>query len=227
MKPPAPSRIVWRKLGQPDCGKREPKMKWSLGARCGRCLDKSTETALARPALSAQFGSWDEIMATTDGMQWLCRSCAWSYVSMESRRRSYRVTARGFTPALWPTIAAELVTGPVPPSVAWSIPVGGKRIVLPRADWGLVATDHMVTPWTAGHADALRSVLQLRAAGVTESDLKSSRPLLGYGATPEEQMQNAHSWDSLSQWRESVLWQLFVKLSRPSRIAVVDVENPV
>lgn len=212
----SPVDVVWRNAGRPDCGSKEKSLRWLPQGMCGQCRQRDgREVALAHKVLSARFGSWDDIIPTTDGVQWLCRACAWAYRDTTARRTLYRVSAEDSTPISWTSLADSLLTGQLPDRVAFSAPVGGKRIVLPRLQWGAVVSDHGIVHWHNQHAQVVRMLRSIRAAGCNEHTLLSPQAPIGVGSTPTVQAEVAQMWDALTPARRSPLWQFLVKLSRP------------
>lgn len=214
-----PADIVWTASGRPGCGPKEKTLTWARNGVCGQCVQRDgREVTLARKVMSHNFGSWDDIATTTDGLQWLCRTCAWAYKDATIRSHVYRIETGGAVVDLdWPDLVAEIRESQIPTTVAYCVPIGGKRIVLPRTRWGMLATDHGTVHWQAHHARTLCMVCDLRALGCTESALLSKSMPIGTGATPHQQAHSSQLWDNLAIARRSPLWPMFVKMSRPSR----------
>lgn len=168
------TEAVYQSEGKPPLTK---KATFHAGKRCGNCLQEG-DGARAAEVLTASFGSWEDVRVSGDGTRWLCRACAWSYRATDYRRAIILVkggTAPEATPLTWASWVSML-RGPIPGDQCLVVPVGGKRVVLPRAQWGQIATDAGPVRWTSRHAKVLSSGLNLLALGVGKSDLPLAGP---------------------------------------------------
>lgn len=210
--PLAPTIVAWQFEGKPECGK--PGLVWNAGIRCGSC-HLVAECTPARKALSTNFGSWDDISPGPDGLRWLCRACAWAYRHTAARYAPIEVTAARYAELSWQQLGDRLLRGAIPTGTAYSVPLGGKRWVLPRAKWGRVCTDYGVVPWGLALTSALQSVREMRTAGCKEGQLRAKAPPIGVGRTVEDQLLVSRNWDATHAYRNSpTLWMLLVKASR-------------
>lgn len=143
--------------------------------RCGNCLQRA-ECAKAADVLTWKFGSWDDVQAD-DGGRWLCLPCAWAY--REARYRRSISMVHGDALVQWPTPktwTSMLLSGPLPLDVALVVPVGGKRVVLPRAQWGKVATDGRTFTWSPRHKRVLEAGVALLQVGASRQSLREAGP---------------------------------------------------
>lgn len=155
-------------------------------AVCGNC-SRFTETAPAGKVLTPQFGSWDTITEATTGGRWLCQPCAWAYRAVPYRRAPTIVTCgtsgeedgKGLGARVeWATNAdlLDALDHPTDSRTALVIPLSGKKIVLPKAQWGMVATDTKVFRWSPRNRRQLRAAAELRAMKVGEASLAEDSP---------------------------------------------------
>lgn len=149
-------------------------------AVCGNCESPSL-TAPAGKVLTSQFGSWDAIIQSPAGGRWLCAPCAWAYRSVPYRRTPSIITLggeKGVGGVRWASRAdlVDILSRPTTSRTALSIPLSGKKMVLPMARWGMVATDTRVFRWSPRNHRQLRAALELRGLGLGETALADSSP---------------------------------------------------
>lgn len=145
---------------------------------CGNCHQRRT-TVPAHKILTSQFGTWEDITTATDGKRWLCLPCSWTYREASLRRQTTLITAEGTATRLNTTETRSVLSGPIANNTALVIPVSGKKIVAPKAQWGHIATDRGVLYWTPRHAKTLQAAAKLRDMGFTEASLKEPSPPFG------------------------------------------------
>lgn len=193
---------------------------------CGNCKTPS-KTAPASRILTSQFGSWDVIMEDPKGGRWLCEPCAWAYRSVPYRRSPAVVTVDGaddgaVSKVMWANRAdlVQMLSRPIPSTMALSIPLSGKKIVLPTARWGMVATDTRVMRWTSRNHHQLQAALELRALGAGESALAEPSPpyFLLDKTELDQHARIKFLWDVLRPVREDkTMLPLFQNLSRKDK----------
>lgn len=173
------TKAVYQFEGNPSVDK--PVM-FDHAAVCGNC-ETASLTAPASKILTSQFGSWDAIIEDPKGGRWLCDSCAWAYRSVPYRRAAAIVTLSEAGEGMggkveWATKAdlVQALSRPIPSNMAISIPLSGKKIVLPTARWGMVATDARLLRWSPRNHRQLKAALELRALGTGEVALAEPSP---------------------------------------------------
>lgn len=164
--------------------------------RCGNCLSERPCAQAAR-VLSVNFGSWDDIVINADGSRWLCLPCSYAYRSADYRRQ-ITLVCRTTMSAHRPTHVEvqALLAHAIPVDIALVVPVGGKRVVLPRARWGQIACDSHVHTWTRRNSHLLQVGAQLLALGVPKG-------LLGKSSPPFDLLRDSPDGERLlALWRE-------------------------
>lgn len=112
------------------------------------------------------------------------------------------------------------LSGPVGTDVAICVPLSGKKVVLPTAQWGKVASDARVISWTPRHLRQLRAAVALREMGVGEPDLADDAPpfYLLSRTDPSEHAEITRMWRVLDPLRsDKTLLPLFLHLSRKDK----------
>lgn len=209
-------RSLYQCAGQPELTKSPP---WSNDRTCGSCT-VTGPAAPARSILGSRFGSWSAIAPDlTHGGTWLCRPCAWAHLAVHLRRGITIAHADGTAHFdAPPSTARAHLTGPIPADVSIIVPIGGNRIVAPRARWGHVATDNDVLPWGRHHATALTMATTLRTTfGVSVKSLAArSIPLIVLSAIPPERHADLHRlWSAFDPVRrDTILLPLMQRLTR-------------
>lgn len=97
------------------------------------------------------------------------------------------------------------------------IPLAGKRIVAPRAQWGKVVTDYGVIHWTKRMHLALQAAVTLRELGFNETGLREDSPpfvvLGGLDVALHDEVRRL--WDLMKPIRrDKTLLPLFLFASR-------------
>ena len=183
---------------------------------CGNC-HRRRPTGPARKVLTSQFGSWDDIVQDHEGGRWLCLPCASTYRAADLRRRTTRIDMNG---DLTHPDLAELRTSlskPVPMDVALIVPISGKKIIAPRAQWGKVVTDTGSFTWSARHKRSMEYATILREMGFPESSLREESPAFPIlAAPPFDQHEHVRAmWKYLAPTRaDKSLLPLILLLSR-------------
>lgn len=184
------------------------------GKRCGNCLQNKS-AARAAEVLTASFGSWEDIRISSDGNRWLCHACAWAYRAVDYRH-SITLVENGPVPkATSPTWASwvKALRGPIPGHQCLIVPVGGKRVVLPRAQWGQVATDSGCFRWSGHHAKVLSSGIRLLALGAGKSDLTMPGPPYGLVQDAADPQQIYRLWRAFEPARrDKVMLPFYLRL---------------
>lgn len=173
------TKAVYQFEGKPSVDKP---VTFEHEAVCGNC-ERQSLTAPAKKVLTSQFGSWDSIIESPAGGRWLCSACAWAYRSVPYRRTpsiiTLEETGNGVSGKVEWASKADLVQAlsqPTPSNVALSIPLSGKKMILPVARWGMVATDTKVFRWSPRNHRQLQAALELRRMGTGEPALADPSP---------------------------------------------------
>lgn len=190
------------------------------GSPCGSC-GRSVPTLPASGVLTSRFGSWDDIAVDPkEGGRWLCVPCAWAYRSVPLRRQVTLVTVDGTVHRpTWQQVR-DLLQKPLPLEQALIVPVSGKRIVAPRADWGKVTADCGPISWTVSHRALLNVAVFLRAAGFGEHHLAAQSPPFEVMVKIEPGRHAAirRAWRAFDPARaDKVMLPLFQRLTRESK----------
>lgn len=197
---PSVIEVLYHAAHKPDLSKKVP---FGEGF-CGRCHQRK-RVAEASKVLSSRFGSWDWITPDTESKRrFLCHPCAWSY--RETRLRRYATLIRREGGAVHHPTGPELrqvLSGPLPPTVAILLPVAGKKAVAPMGAWGLIAADHGRMEWTRGLAKSLGRLMILKRLGASETALASPEiPGQLIDSLPPEEWLRAHeAWRALAPLR--------------------------
>lgn len=108
----------------------------------------------------------------------------------------------------------------IPSTVALSIPLSGKKIVLPSAQWGRIATDTRVIQWRPRNHHQLQAAIELRSMGLGEAALADPSPpyYLLDKTTPAQHARIKHLWAVLGAVREDKTMLPFIQnLSRKDK----------
>jgi hypothetical protein len=183
---------------------------------CGNC-NRIAAVTPASKVLTSRFGSWDDIAVCSTGGRWLCEPCAWTYMDVGLRRAPYLISSAGAGRFVDQEEVQAMLSNPIGNDVALLFPVGGKRIVAPRAQWGRVAVDHAALTWSRRHATALAAAVELRGYGFGEKSLAESSPpfhvLLTVPVEKHPQVQAL--WRVLRETREDkTMCPTILKMSR-------------
>ena len=211
---------AWRGSGAP-----EPAIKGPRGI-CSRCGREGHLTA-TREVVSPVFTGYDHW--THPAGPGLCAGCSWAYRT-PALRSTISLVTRG--PARCQVLdratCLAILQCAVPAGMALVVPLRpGRKHLLPIAQWGMVATDTAVVPWSAREAALLQLVVELRRHGF------GSRMLME-PAVPFAMLQRLPAavgdwvmatWGQLDQWRaaDSPWFPLALHVSMPAagRRAVV------
>lgn len=206
----AVTAVVYQVEGKPPLTKS---VAFTQRHRCGNCTQYA-DCAPAADVLTWKFGSWDDLDADGE-RRWLCQACAHAYRAADYRHKISLIDRESRT-VRWPgpTELAELLDGPVPDSTALVVPVGGKRVVLPRARWGKIATDSSVFTWRPAHRKQLQIGTQLLDLGVPKGML--ARPMPPPAMTREGGQRGAdvlRLWHAFAPAREDkVMMPVYLRL---------------
>lgn len=172
MNSPTVTEALYQSHGNPQLDKP---VSFDAVHLCGNC-QRRRSAAPAGKILTAQFGSWQDVAVDPTGGRWLCLPCAWSYRAADLRRMTTEVSVEGASERLDTAALRERLSKPLSPNHALIVPLGGKKIVAPRAQWGMLASDHAVLAWSARHSRTLKTIMHLRELGFNEAGLSEPSP---------------------------------------------------
>lgn len=210
------TKAVYQFEGNPSVDKP---VTFEHDAVCGNC-ETPSQTAPAGKVLTSQFGSWDSIIETPEGGRWLCAACAWAYRAVPYRRTpaiiTIEETGKGVGGKVrWASKAdlVQVLSRPIPSHMALSIPLSGKKMVLPVAKWGMVATDTKVFRWSPRNHRQLQAALELRGMGTGEPALADPSPpyYLLNKTDPAQHSRIKELWDALRPIRDDKTMLPFIQ----------------
>jgi hypothetical protein len=185
------SRAAWLAAGSPGPA--------GTDGRCS-CCGTAGPALAARDVLSANFGDWDRMPWRSTGQ--LCPACAWVFGTRAWRLYAHVVTARPALDRVAPSrLYALLAAGPLPPTVAVSVPVGGKRHVAPWMAWGQIVSDHGPVTWAAADAGRLAHLRVLRGRGYGETVLTLPAPPWPLLRRDPDRADTMARWPEIDAWR--------------------------
>ena len=94
---------------------------------------------------------------------------------------------------------------PVPPEIAVTLPLAGKKHLLPQAEWGTVSSDSGGLPWTEEAAALTILVASLREAGVKETEF--IEPVPPYRIVAATLTDTNATLSLMTHWEELRTWQ--------------------
>lgn len=211
-----PAAAAWVAAGEPNVDAPAP-----VPGRCGRCGTDGPTVTSSR-IVSEKFTGFD---AWPFGSRRLCVPCAWAYSSQQlTSAPALLISTTAVTE--YPNrahLTTVLTTGALPTTQAAVLPTASRRHILPSAEWGHLAIDGLVIPWTAGAAEQLADLVWLRAiAGAV-----LPRPWAALTrAAPPPQLLSAQPadlwarvldvWSALQPWRNiPPLWDAARILTNP------------
>ncbi len=211
--------VAYHVLGNPSCDKE---VVWEADKQCSLCATADLDCTDTAKLFHLNFSGWDEMRPPgDDGRRWLCRACAWAYKTPLGRRHATIVDAgSGTCEFVSPGECGQRLVGweRVPPDVAIVVPLGGKRIVFPRARWGTVVTDTGPLPSWGPYLRAMTtSLIELRAIGFNEHALNEPTPPFAVMTTltAEQRTRVRSMWRSTNQVRTTkTLYPVLIKLTR-------------
>lgn len=196
-----PVTLAWQSAGSPQPG------DLSDAGRCARCLDE-TDLVPAADVVSNKFTGRPD-WADPHG-QGLCPACTWAYRTLELRRRPMLVDSHEHqaTHLEHADLYQLLTAGPLPQHLAITLPISGRKHVLPHATWGRICADGALIPWSGDDSDRLVVVAGLRAAGVPATKLAHAAPpwSVARSMPPGAIATLLERWQAVDPWRRRTLW---------------------
>lgn len=184
-----PVEIAYR---QHACAGPGSEQLHGMCCRCGR-RDQVLPT---RAVVSAKFTGFDQFH---DG-EGLCACCAWSF-SAAARPMVLSITPMAATMLDTPSLF-QCLQHPAG-QAALVVPIGGRKHVLPYAQWGTIRVDDINLSWRTTDAKRLLLVAELRLRGAPALALHEPSPPSRWLTT-----QPPSTWESTyQQWRELDPWR--------------------
>lgn len=188
--------------------------------RCARCLITAALTPVGLVVSNKFTGIAD--WADPRGLG-LCPACTWGYRTTALRRQMLLVDRiRTELTQLEPAQLYVLLRAPEPlgAHLAVSLPLVGRKHVLPAAQWGRICVDGTTIPWSAQDAGRLARVAALRSAGVAAARLAEDAPPWSAvrSATTAGRVEVLEHWQALEPWRRRRLWlDVAIAVTHPNR----------
>lgn len=209
-----PLPFLWESAGRPVPAGVTPK---SVGSETPCALCERGPVSSGFPVTEVVSGNstiWDDLRQK-DGKPILCEACAWAFREESARTSAYWVGSDFAKPVDFATVANALQQ-PVSPMVAASVPITGRKHVLPFLTWGFIATDaHSRLPWQAREAELARAVKRLRTSGAAWTDIQDAAP---GSATRRVSGGGFEDWALLRQWRGTVQLGFIAALMRKAGV---------
>ena len=188
--------------------------------RCARCLTVAALVPAGKVVSNKFTGATDRLDPRGCG---LCPPCTWGYRTLELRRQVLLVDlVSGDLGRLTPEQLYALLSAqePLAAHLAVSLPLMGRKHVLPAAQWGRVCVDGTTIPWSGQDAGRLARVAALRSAGVAAARLTEGAPPWSAvrSATPAGRVEVLEHWQALEPWRRRRLWlDVAIAVTHPNR----------
>lgn len=188
--------------------------------RCARCLTTAALTPVAAVVSNKFTGITDWSDPRGSG---LCPACTWAYRTTTLRRQMLLVDrTHSQLTELEPAQLYALLSTPEPlgAHLAASLPLAGRKHVLPAAQWGRICVDGTTIPWSAQDAGRLVRVAALRSAGVAAARLAEDAPPWSAvrSAAPTDRLLIMEHWQALEPWRRRRLWlDVAIAVTHPNR----------
>jgi len=220
-----PVRVAWRYLAVPEFSS-DSGLDESNSGVCARC-EVITVLMPIQEVVSSNFTGWEGLAPEAQG---LCESCSWSF--RESRLRINAVLVHSELGAVW--ASRDQVTAclqvPLTEEVALSVPILGKKHLLPYSEWGTVVGDDGALPWREPEAKLTCVVVALRSFGVRESEM--GEPVPPYRVVSDLLADTQATLDLMAKWEELRPWQgtpqfaIAIRGTRPEKVlSPVEVES--
>lgn len=197
-----PVHVAWRHLG---CPRVAGEAAEGVCARCGT-------TAKVRPVrtvVSAQFTGFDQLSSLGDGF---CQPCCWAF-DAKNRRLILAITPSATQLLDAPGLYDRLLA---PVRSALVVPLGGRKHVLPYAQWGSLRVDDINLQWTTEDSRRLGILAGLRGRGVPVTSLVDVTPPWKWLKTQPQELliSTQREWEALKPWRGSAYLSVAVKATQ-------------
>lgn len=177
---------------------------------CGACGQHVDTVTPWTDVVSDNFTDWDRCARDSNGV---CRACAWAFTTRDARTYATLVTDTGTARVVPFGELAGLLSRPVP--FALTVPVTGRKHLLPFATWGVVTADHGSVPWGHREARLARALTTLLDGGVPVSTFD---PVVG---VPPVALVHGYglfeAWDVMKAWHGSPQYTIALLAARRRR----------
>lgn len=165
---------------------------------CCRCGLDGMVTPLRR-VVSHRFNDFDRL-SQGEGM---CRPCAWAY-HPSHRTKIWRIRTAGVDLLSANDLAQELSTTGSPTALV--VPIGGRKHLLPYAQWQTIRVDDINLNWTSRDVERLKLLTWLRDLGCPARSFRDPTPPWRWISTqpPEHWRAINEHWDALQPWRRNI-----------------------
>ena len=211
-----PVRVAWRSLSPAETSEQ-----FSISETNGVCA-RCEIIALVVPlhkVVSENFTGWGTVDPNGEGF---CESCAWAF--QEPALRVNSILIHQELGAVWASReqVATCLQVPFTEEITLSIPLQGKKHLLPYAEWGTVVSDDGAYPWGENEAKLATLLIYLRGFGVKESEFNEPVPpyrivseLLSDTTATLELMEK---WELLRSWHGTPQLLIAVRGTRPEKL---------
>ena len=162
----------------------------------------------ATDVLSSQFTDWDKLPR---GTETICRECEWAYQILELRTGCLLLTEEEAT-ILPREKIADVLLQPFSLHQSATIPLTGRKHLLPSAEWGAVSSDMGTFTWDAAPAALAVAVKQLRRSNATDDVLVGKDFLASGSLVADPRLWKA--LDVVRSWEGTPHLSILVKVSR-------------
>ena len=179
-----------------------------LDGTCDICHTQGPVRLLHR-IVSENFTDWDTLPR---GTRYACDTCCWGYLTPDLRTKCYLINKNDST--ILPLTKAEtrphLITA-LPAHIALTVPLSGRKHLLPQAQWGYLSSDNGTILWDKEAAELMLDFCILREAGVTDEHLT------GHTLPPRTVLTASGvytAWERIKPWKSSPYYDVVSRVSR-------------
>ena len=180
--------------------------------RCDLCGACAVVVVPIGAVVSANFTEWDRFPREA---RFACAVCAWGYG--EPRLRTSPVIVSGGSARYGePDDVAVMLGSPLAGQTAVTVPLAGRKHLLPYAEWGCVTTDSGTFAWARQETVMLIAVTALRAAGVPDSAVRVGTVPPGGVFRAENVTVLLAAWETVRAWRGTPQFALACRVANRS-----------
>lgn len=214
----SPVEFAWRSIASPETSRINIQASPQGKGRCALCRLKSDALYRVNDVVSDNSTIWDDLRPSdSDMLVGLCEACTWGFRVTEGRGSALYITAQG---AQWLTVAeaVPLLTRSLSTDDSLTIPVRGRKHLVPFMQWGTVTSDAAQRmKWGATEAELARAVLLLRKGGASWTNLAAASP----SVTDRLSLRKAMPlWNVVRAWKQSPQLETIVGTGRRAGTAL-------
>lgn len=193
----SPVVVAWESLAPSEEHRNSPLT--SVAGRCAICQRIDVPVEPIVNVVSANYTAFDAIDLSADGF---CQACTWAHKDRSARRAPVIVSGKQ---AGWSRASEikELLSSALPMTIACSLPIGGRRHVLPFMEWGKITTDRGAFTWDSDAASLMPVVFDLKKTGAKEEEI-STLPAPPYRVI---KLKEVNTSKVLELWERILPWQ--------------------